>query len=147
MPERLAYVEVPSRHCFVITLGLRGHYGMQLLEHIPDLLSNAIDARSLKDPNTDQRGGPWGTCITTQQQLLRHRNAVTIVAQVVGRILSESRVVVFCEAGHHRSVGVAEIAVQEVNLLRLVSVDTTKIHIDAGQCTAQEWEDLWNGGI
>ena len=135
------------QHCFVITLGLRGHYGMQLLEHIPDLLSNAIDARSLKDPNTDQRGGPWGTCITTQQQLLRHPNAVTIVAQVVGRILSESRVVVFCEAGHHRSVGVAEIAVQEIKLLRVVRKDITTIHIDAKQCTEQQWEDLWNGCI
>ena len=45
------------------------------------------------------------------------------------------------------SVGVAEIAVQEVNLLRLVSVDTTKIHIEARQCTPQQWEDLWNGRI
>ena len=147
MPERLAYVEVPSRHCFVITLGLRSHYGMQLLEHIPDFLSNAIDARSLRDPNSDQRGGPWGTCITTQQQLLRHRNAVTIVAQVVRRILSESRVVVFCEAGHHRSVGVAEIAVQEIKLLRVVRIHITTIHIDAKQCTQQQWEDLWNGCI
>ena len=135
------------QHCFVITLGLRGHYGMQLLEHIPDLLSNAIDARSLKDPNTDQRGGPWGTCITTQQQLLRHPNAVTIVAQVVRRILSESRVVVFCEAGHHRSVGVAEIAVREIKLLRVVRIDITTIHIDAKQCTSQQWEDLWNRRI
>ena len=143
MPE----VRECQQHCFVITLGLRGHYGMQLLEHIPDFLSNAIDAQSLRDPNTDQRGGPWGTCITTQQQLLRHRNAVTIVAQVVRRILSESRVVVFCEAGHHRSVGVAEIAVQEIKLLRVVRIDITTIHIDAEQCTLQQWEDLWNGCI
>ena len=47
------------RHCFVITLGLRGHFGMKLLEHNPDLRSNAIDARSLRDPADDQRGGPW----------------------------------------------------------------------------------------
>ena len=60
------------RHCFVITLGLRGHFGMQLLEHNPDLRSNAIDVRSLRDPGADQRGGPWGTCIATQQRLLRH---------------------------------------------------------------------------
>ena len=56
------------RHCFVITLGLRGHFGMKLLEHNPDLRSNAIDARSLRDPGADQRGGPWGTCIETQQE-------------------------------------------------------------------------------
>ena len=136
-----------QQHCFVITLGLRGHYGMQLLEHIPDLLSNAIDARSLKDPNTDQRGGPWGTCITTQQQLLRHHKAPTIVAQVISRILTESRVVVFCDHGHHRSVGVAEIAVQEIKLFRVVRIDITTIHIDAKQCTSQQWEDLWNRRI
>jgi RNase adaptor protein for sRNA GlmZ degradation len=60
------------------------------------------------------------------------------------RILSEARVVIFCEHGHHRSVGVAEIAVQEIKLLRVVRIDTTTIHIDAKQCTSQQWEDLWN---
>ena len=143
MPE----VRECHQHCFVITLGLRGHFGMQLLEHNPDLRSNAIDARSLRDPDTDQRGGPWGTCIATQQRLLRNRNAATIVAQVISRILTESRVVVFCEHGHHRSVGVAEIAVQEIKLLRVVRIDITTIHIDAKQCTSQQWEDLWNGRI
>ena len=136
-----------QRHCFVITLGLRSQYGMQLREHIPDFLDTAIDARSLRDPNIDQRGGPWGTSTTTQQQLLRHHNAATIVAQVISRILTESRVVVFCEHGHHRSVGVAEIAVQEIKLLRVVRIDITTIHIDAKQCTWQQWEDLWNGCI
>ena len=132
------------RHCFVITLGLRGHFGMQLLEHNPDLRSNAIDARSLRDPDTDQRGGPWGTCIATQQRLLRHSQCEPLVREVIRRILSEARVVVFCEHGHHRSVGVAEIAVREIKLLRVVRIDITTIHIDAKQCTSQQWEDLRN---
>ena len=132
------------RHCFVITLGLRGHFGMQLLEHNPDLRSNAIDARSLRDQGADQRGGPWGTCIATQQRLLRHSQCEPLVREVIRRILSEARVVVFCEHGHHRSVGVAEIAVQEVKLLRVVRIDITTIHIDAKQCTSQQWEDLRN---
>ena len=132
------------RHCFVITLGLRGHFGMQLLEHNPDLRSNAIDARSLRDQGADQRGGPWGTCIATQQQLLRHSQCEPLVREVIRRILSEARVVVFCEHGHHRSVGVAEIAVREIKLLRVVRIDITTIHIDAKQCTSQQWEDLRN---
>ena len=135
------------RHCFVITLGLRGHFGMQLLEHNPDLRSNAIDARSLRDPGADQRGGPWGTCIATQQQLLRHSQCEPLVREVIRRILSEARVVVFCEHGHHRSVAVAEIAVQEIKLFRVVRIDITTIHIDAKQCTSQQWEDLWNRRI
>ena len=132
------------RHCFVITLGLRGHFGMQLLEHNPDLRSNAIDARSVRDQGADQRGGPWGTCIATQQQLLRHSQCEPLVREVIRRILSEARVVVFCEHGHHRSVGVAEIAVREIKLLRVVRIDITTIHIDAKQCTSQQWEDLRN---
>ena len=132
------------RHCFVITLGLRGHFGMQLLEHNPDLRLSAIDARSLRDPGANQRGGPWGTCIATQQQLLRHSQCEPLVREVIRRILSEARVVVFCEHGHHRSVGVAEIAVREIKLLRVVRIDITTIHIDAKQCTSQQWEDLRN---
>ena len=140
-------LECNHRHCFVITLGLRGHFGMQLFEHNPELRSNAIDARSLRDPSADQRGGPWGTCIATQQRLLQHSQCEPLVREVIRRILSEARVVVFCEHGHHRSVGVAEIAVQEIKLFRVVRIDITTIHIDAKQCTSQQWEDLWNRRI
>ena len=135
------------RHCFVITLGLHGHFGRQLFEHNPELRSNAIDARSLRDPSADQRGGPWGTCIATQQRLLQYSQCEPLVREVIRRILSEARVVVFCEHGHHRSVGVAEIAVQESRRLRVVRTDITTIHIDAEQCTSQQWEDLWNRRI
>ena len=135
------------RHCFVITLGLRGHWGRQLFEHNPELHSNAIDARSLRDPSDYQRGGPWGTCIATQQRLLQHSQCEPLVREVIRRILSEARVVVFCEHGHHRSVGVAEIALQESRRLRVVRTDITTIHIDAKQCTSQQWEDLWNRRI
>ena len=135
------------RHCFVITLGLRGHFGRQLFEHNPELRSNAIDARSLRDPSDYQRGGPWGTCSATQQRLMQHSQFEPLVREVIRRILSEARVVVFCEHGHHRSVGVAEIAVREIKLLRVVRIDITTIHIDAKQCTEQQWEDLWNGCI
>ena len=132
------------RHCFVITLGLHGHFGKQLLKHNRDFLSNAIDTRSLRDPGANQRGGPWGTCIATQQRLLRHSQCEPLVREVIGRILSETRVVVFCEHGHHRCVGVAEIATREINLFRVVRIDITTIHIDAKQCTSQQWEDLRN---
>ena len=135
------------RHCFVITLGLRGHFGRQLFEHNPELRSNAIDARSLRDPSDYQRGGPWGTCSATQQRLLQYSQCEPLVREVIRRILSEARVVVFCEHGHHRSVGVAEIAVQEIKLFRVVRIDITTIHIDAKQCTSQQWEDLWNRRI
>ena len=135
------------RHCFVITLGLQGHWGRQLFEHNPELRSNAIDARSLRDPNKNQRGGPWGTCIATQQRLLQYSQCEPLVREVIRRILSEARVVIFCEHGHHRSVGVAEIAVQEIKLFRVVRIDITTIHIDAEQCTSQQWEDLWNRRI
>ena len=135
------------RHCFVITLGLHGHFGRQLLKHNPELRSNAIDVRSLRDPSDYQRGGPWGTCSATQQRLLQYSQCEPLVREVIRRILSEARVVVFCEHGHHRSVAVAEIAVQEIKLLRVVRIDITTIHIDAKQCTEQQWEDLWNGCI
>ena len=61
MPPVLHPIEVRERrrhHCFVITLGLHGHFGKQLLKHNRDFLSNAIDTRSLRDPDADQRGGP-----------------------------------------------------------------------------------------
>ena len=135
------------RHCFVITLGLQGHWGRQLFEHNPELRSNAIDARSLRDPSDYQRGGPWGTCSATQQRLLQHSQCEPLVREVIRRILSEARVVVFCEHGHHRSVGVAEMAVQEIKSFRVVRIDITTIHIDAKQCTSQQWEDLWNHRI
>ena len=135
------------RHCFVITLGLHGHFGRKLLEHNPELRSNAIDARSLRDPSDYQRGGPWGTCIATQQRLLQYSQCEPLVREVIRRILSEARVVVFCDHGHHRSVGVAEIAVQEIKLFRVVRIDITTIHIDAKQCTSQQWKDLWNRRI
>ena len=147
VPPVLHPIDVRERsrhHCFVITLGLHGHFGKQLLNHNLDFLSNAIDTRSLRDPEADQRGGPWGTCIETQQRLCRHPHCEPLVRQVIGRILSESKVVVFCEHGHHRSVGVAEMAVQEINLFRVVRIDITTIHIDANQCTSQQWADLWN---
>ena len=135
------------RHCFVITLGLHGHFGRQLFKHNPELRSNAIDARSLRDPSDYQRGGPWGTCSATQQRLLQYSQCEPLVREVIRRILSEARVVVFCDHGHHRSVGVAEIAVQEIKLFRVVRIDITTIHIDAKQCTSQQWEDLWNRRI
>ena len=135
------------RHCFVITLGLHGHFGRQLLKHNPELRSNAIDVRSLRDPSDYQRGGPWGTCSATQQRLLQYSQCEPLVREVIRRILSEARVVVFCEHGHHRSVAVAEIAVQEIKLFRVVRIDITTIHIDAEQCTSQQWEDLWNRRI
>ena len=135
------------RHCFVITLGLHGHFGRQLFEHNPELRSNAIDTRSLRDPSDYQRRGPWGTCSATQQRLLQYSQCEPLVREVVRRILSEARVVVFCEHGHHRSVAVAEMAVQEIKLLRVVRIDITTIHIDAKQCTSQQWEDLWNRRI
>ena len=135
------------QHCFVITLGLHGHFGRQLLKHNPELRSNAIDVRSLRDPSDYQRGGPWGTCSATQQRLLQYSQCEPLVREVIRRILSEARVVVFCDHGHHRSVGVAEIAVQEIKLFRVVRIDITTIHIDAEQCTSQQWEDLWNRRI
>ena len=135
------------RHCFVITLGLHGHYGWQLFKHNPELRSNAIDTRSLRDPSDYQPGSPWGTCIATQQRLLQHSQCEPLVREVIRRILSEARVVVFCEHGHHRSVAVAEKAVQEIKLFRVVRIDITTIHIDANQCTSQQWEDLWNRRI
>ena len=135
------------RHCFVITLGLRGHFGMQLFKHNPELRSNAIDARSLRDPSDNQRGGPWGTCSATQERLLQHSQCEPLVREVIRRILAEPRVVIFCEHGHHRSVAAAEIAVQEIKLFRVVRIDITIIHIDANQCTSQQWEDLWNRRI
>ena len=135
------------QHCFVITLGLRGHFGKKLFEHNPELRSNAIDARSLRNPRDYQRGGPWGTCSATQQRLMQHSQFEPLVREVIRRILSEARVVVFCDHGHHRSVGVAEIAVQEIKLFRVVRIDITTIHIDAKQCTSQQWKDLWNRRI
>ena len=147
MPPVLHPIEVRERrrhHCFVITLGLHGHFGKQLLKHNRDFLSNAIATRSLTDPDADQRGGHWGTRIETPQRLCRHPHCEPLVREVIGRILSETRVVVFCEHGHHRCVGVAEIATREINLFRVVRIDITTIHIDANQCTSQQWEDLWN---
>ena len=62
------------RHCFVITLGLRGHFGMQLLEHNPDLRSNAIDARSLRDLGADHvQLNAYGIYIVLQRCVVRVR--------------------------------------------------------------------------
>ena len=53
------------RHCFVITLGLRGHFGMQLFEHNPDL------RQKLEKSRRRPTRGPLGNL---------YRNAATIVA-------------------------------------------------------------------
>ena len=79
--------------------------------------------------------------------LLQSMVCEPLVREVIRRILAEPRVVIFCEHGHHRSVAAAEIAVQEIKLFRVVRIDITIIHIDANQCTSQQWEDLWNRRI
>ena len=98
-------------------------------------------------PGIQDSPGSWSQRNATQQRLLQYSQCEPLVREVIRRILSETRVVVFCEHGHHRSVGVAEIAVQESRRLRVVRTDITTIHIDAMQCTSQQWADLWNRRI
>ena len=138
-------LEPRRHHCHVITLGQFAHYGSMLIKRNRGLLTNAIDATILTDPA--RKGGPWGTSVQTQGALCRHPLCEGLVREVISRILSQARVVIYCNHGHHRSVGVAEIAVKEIERFLVVSVEVTKIHVDAKNCTPQQWEDLWYNRI
>jgi len=62
-------------------------------------------------------------------------------------MLTEEQVKVFCNHGRHRSVGVAEMAEQEVQGMQWITINITKIHVDAGQCSQKQWQNLLHNRI
>ena len=143
-PPRSDRHRTPSgciHRCMVVSLGFLGEAGKELLLCNNRLFEYAIDVRSLQD---HRRGGPWGTHSQTQRRVSASRGFQPILERVLGRILTEPLVIIGCSAGHHRSVATAEIADARISELHSQTIELEVIHVDADQCTAEQWRRLQN---
>ena len=134
-----------SRRGLIVTLGMQNTYGRQLLAwwNAPGyhFASELIDVRLWLDPHAG-RGGLWGTHRTTQDRIAQSQGfRENLLSLVIGRILLFPVTALVCTQGHHRSVAVAEIAATEI---RAMSIPVEVVHVDAGVCTAEQWELLLN---
>ena len=83
----------------------------------------------LRDPSHGAKLPP-GTHATTQARLAELPNFPQVHARIVSKLLTEGVVSVMCNHGVHRSVGVVEMAVQDVTNLRRLQLDIEVIHVE-----------------
>ena len=130
----------PQVHrCTLVSLGFNGNGGKELLWRNKRLYDHLIDVTSLKD---HQRGGPWGTDPETQERVFNSPGFEPILEKVLGRIIMQPLVVIACNVGHHRSVATAEIAAAHIRKLESPTIQLEVIHVDANQCTDEQWQWL-----
>ena len=141
-------IERPLHHrCRLVTMGLKPEaYGAWLLDQNPRLRPHVLDVRKYLRGHTDwqERGGLWGTSISTQDRIRQTEGFEVLLEIVLGRIMRRPLVILVCYAGHHRSVATAEIANRCMEELQSPNMTIEVIHVDAQRCTADQWGDLLN---
>ncbi len=134
-----------GHHCILVTMGLR-HYrhGHTLLQQNPGLRRHLVDATTFLFDRGDLRYNRryWGTHLETQVSVSKMVGFDSLLMHVLGRILMDNIIIVSCDNGHHRSVAVAEVAYQRMSHLQSSHLQILKIHVDANECTDEQWRVL-----
>ena len=120
----------------VVTLGVRGTKGGPLLEANAELKRYLFDVTELRDG----LGGGWpnGTDSSTQERVRNTPGFAELFQKALGKILTQSLVIIVCKHCHHRSVAMAEMAAQRLRDLHSSALTLDVIHVDLDEITSDQ---------
>ena len=129
----------------IITCGKFAVHGKRLLRtnhrlKNPKWCYDVTDA--LHDP-FHPRDSFDGTHVQTQRRIATLEHFAEVHTWILSTMLMERYTVVICNHGRHRSVGAAELAVQDLLRIQHCSFDVQTIHIDLlHEISAELWNEL-----